>query len=164
MTALYLLTNEYRAAAMALAELDIDAQTVADTLEGLSGELELKAQSVGYMIRAFEADADACKAWAKTAAERAKAIEGRAEALRAYLHSCMQAAGIQKIEGPGIALGFRKSSAVVIDGVDLIPAAYMRQPETPPPAPDKSALLALLRSGETVPGTHLEYRLTLSIK
>ena len=164
MTALYLLTNEYRAAAMALSELDIDAQTVADTLEGLSGELEVKAQSVGHMVRAFEADAEACKAWAKTASERAKAIEARADALRSYLHRCMEAAGIQKIEGPGIALGFRKSSAVVIDGADLIPPEYMRQPEAPPPAPDKAAIAAALKAGESVPGAHIEQRTNLTIK
>ena len=164
MTALYLLTNEYRAAAMALAELDIDAQTVSDTLEGLSGELELKAQSVGYMIRAFEADAESCRAWSKTANDRANAIEARAKALRAYLHHCMEAAGIHKIDGPGIALGFRKSSAVVIDGADLIPAEYWRQPDTPPPVPDKAAIGAALKAGEAVNGAHLEHRLNLAIK
>jgi hypothetical protein len=121
MTALYLIANEYRDAAMKLADLDLDAQTVADTLEGLAGELQTKATSVAYMVRAFEADAAAMKEWAKTAAERAKATENRAEALRAYLARCMEATGIEKIEGPGIKLGFRKSSAVVIDGEDLIP-------------------------------------------
>ena len=162
--ALWQLTDEYRAAAIALSEMDIDAQTVADTLEGLSGDLEAKAQSVGHMVRAFEADAEACKAWAKTAAERAKAIEGRADALRSYLQRCMEAAGIQKIEGPGIALGLRKSSAVVIDGADLIPAKYMRQPETPPPAPDKAAIAAALKCGEAVSGAHIEHRANLYVK
>ena len=164
MTALYFLTNEYRAAALALSELDIDAQTVTDTLEGLSGELELKAQSVAYMVRSMEADAEACKAWAKTATERAKAIECRAEALRAYLQRCMEAASIQKIAGPGISIGFRKSSAVVIDGVDLIPSQYMWKPEPPLPVPDKGQIGAALRAGELVPGAHIEHRTHLAIK
>ena len=164
MTALYFLTNEYRAAALALSELDIDAQTVADTLEGLSGELELKAQSVAYMVRSMEADAEACKAWAKTATERAKAIESRAEALRAYLQRCMEAAGIQKIAGPGIAISFRKSSAVVIDDLSMIPAHFIWQPELPPPVPDKGFIAAVLRDGNPVPGAYIEHRTHLAIK
>jgi len=163
MTALYLIANEYRDAAMKLADLDLDAQTVADTLEGLAGELQTKATSVAYMVRAFEADAAAMKEWAKTAADRAKATENRAEALRAYLARCMEATGIEKIEGPGIKLGFRKSSAVIVTGADLIPAAYMRQPEPPPPAPDKKLIAAALAAGTDVPGAHIEQRRNLVI-
>lgn len=37
MTALYLIAAEYRNAAEQLANLDLDPQTVADTLEGMSG-------------------------------------------------------------------------------------------------------------------------------
>ena len=163
MTALYLLASEYRATAEKLADLDLDAQTVADTLESLSGELEVKAQNVGYMVRQFEADAKAMKEWAKTATERAKAAEARSESLRDYLARAMEATGIEKIEGPGIKLSFRKSSAVVIDGADLIPAAYMRQPETPPPAPDKTAIAAAIKAGTEVPGAHIEHRKNLTI-
>lgn len=163
MTALYLIANEYRDAAMKLADLDLDAQTVADTLEGLAGELQTKAASVAYMVRAFEADAAAMKEWAKTAAERAKATENRAEALRAYLARCMEATGIEKIEGPGIKLSFRKSSAVVIDGEDLIPQEYMRVKPAPPPEPNKNAIGDALKAGVVVPGAHVENRRSLVI-
>ena len=163
MTALYLLAAEYRTAALALADLDLDAQTVADTLEGLSGELETKAQSVAYMVRSIEADADAMKAWARTANERASAALNRAEALREYLAHAMLATGLLKIEAPGIKLSFRRSSAVVIDGVDLLPAEYMRQAEAPPPAPDKALIKASITAGKDVPGAHIETRQSLQI-
>ena len=61
MTALYLIAAEYRAAATALADLDMDAQTVADTLDGMAGDLEVKAQAVAYAVRSMEADAAAVK-------------------------------------------------------------------------------------------------------
>ena len=163
MTALYAIANEYRAAAEKLADLDLDAQSISDTLEGMAGELELKAQNVGFMVRKFEADASAMKEWAKSATDRAKATEARADALRAYLARCMDATGIEKIEGPGIKLSFRKSTAVIIDGVDLIPAQFMRVPEPPPPAPDKPAIAAELKAGREVPGVHLESRKSLQI-
>jgi hypothetical protein len=164
MTALYLLANEYRAAAMTLADMDLDAQTIADTLEGLSGDLEVKAQNVALMCRGMEANAEACKQWAKEAADRAKAIEARAARLRDYLQRCMEATGIQKIEGPGVALSFRKSTAVAIDEPALIPAEYMRTPEPPPAAPDKASIAAALKAGKDVPGARLEQRQTLQIR
>ena len=163
MTALYMLASEYRAAAQTLANLDLDAQTVADTLESLSGELETKAQSVAHMVRSIEADAAAMKDWARAANERAASALARAESLREYIARCMLATGLTKIEGPGVKLSFRKSAAVVIDGADLIPSEYMRQAEAPPPAPDKAAIKAALGAGLDVPGAHIESRQTLQI-
>ena len=164
MSTLFALTTEYREAAMKLAELDMDAQTVADTLESLSGELETKAQSVAHMVRSFEADAAAVKQWSKDAAERAKAIENRAEHLRDYLARCMEACGLEKISGPGVELSFRKSSAVVIDGQDLIPAEFMRAKPAPDPEPDRKAIADAIKAGKEVPGAHIEQRKSLQIR
>lgn len=164
MSSLFALTTEYRDAAMKLAELDMDAQTIADTLEGLSGDLEIKAQNVAMMARSLDADASAVKQWSKDAAERSKALEARAEALRDYLTRCMEACGIEKISGPGVSIGFRKSSTVVIDGVDLIPDEFMRVKAPPPPEPDKTAISAAIKAGREVPGAHIEHRTTLQIK
>lgn len=163
MTALYVIANEYRDAAMRLADLDLDAQTIADTLEGLSGELEVKAQSVAYMVRNLEVTAAAIKQHETEQAARRKAIENRADSMRAYLARCMDATGIEKIEGPGVKISFRKSSAVVIDGEDLIPAEFMRTPEPPPPAPDKKAIAEAIKGGAVVPGAHIEARKSLQI-
>ena len=152
MTSLFLIGAEYRDAAERLADLDLPPEVVADTLEGLSGELEVKAQAVGHMIRRLEADAAAIKQWAQTASDRAKAVQARADSLHAYLSANLAACGIQRVEGPGIALSWRKSTAVVIDEPGLIPAQFMRQPEPPPPAPDKTSIAASLRAGVDVPG------------
>ena len=164
MTALYLIAAEYRAAATALADLDMDAQTVADTLDGMAGDLEVKAQSVAFMVRSMEADAAAVKQWAKDAAERAKAIEARADSLREYLSRTLQECGITSVKGPGITLSFRASHAVVIDEPGLIPAAYMRTPEPPPAVPDKRAIADAIKLGEAVPGAHMETRQSLQVK
>jgi hypothetical protein len=164
MTSLLLIAQEYRAAAAQLADLDLPAEVVSDTLESLAGDIETKAQSVAHMVRSLEAQAAAVKQWAKDASERAKAIEARAERLREYLSSNMQACGIQRIEGPGITLSFRKTSAVVIDDEAQIPAAYMRQKPPPPAEPDKLALAAALKTGETIPGARLETRQALQVR
>jgi hypothetical protein len=164
MTALYLLANEYRATAQALADLDMPPEVVADTLESISGDLEVKAQNVALMARSLEADAASVKQWAKDANERAKAIQARADSLRDYLARCMLACNVEKISGPGVALSFRASSAVVIDEPALIPADLMSQPETPPPVPDKAAIAAAIKAGREVQGAHVEHRKSLQIK
>ena len=164
MTALYLLAAQYRADADKLADLDLPDEVVRDTLEGMAGDVEVKAQSVAFMVRAFEADAAACKQWAKDANERAKAIEARAERMRAYLAENLEACQIEKVDGPGIAISFRKSSAVVIDGSDLIPAEYMRTKPAPDPEPDKKAIADAIKAGKEVPGAHVEQRRSLQIR
>ena len=164
MTALYVIANEYRDAANKLAELDLDPQTVADTLESLSGDLEVKAQNVALMVRCFEADAAACKQWAKEATERAKAIEARADRMREYLASNLEACGIEKVAGPGVSISFRASSAVVIDAEDLLPVDFMRVKPAPAPEPDKTAIAAAIKAGQEVPGAHIEHRRSIQIK
>lgn len=164
MTTLYALADQYRADAAKLADLDLPPEAVADTLEAMAGELEVKAQNVALMARSFEADAAAVKQWSKDAAARAKAIEARAEALKAYLERCLLSAGIKKVEGPGVVLSFRSSTAVDVYEPGLIPAEYMKTPEIPPPAPDKLAIAAAIKRGEVVPGAKLDQRQNLQIK
>ena len=146
------------------ADLDLDAQTVADTLDGMAGDLEVKAQSVAHMVRSLEADAAAVKQWAKDATERARAIDARADSLREYLRRNLEACGISKLSGPGIAISFRRSSAVVIDEPDMVPLEFCKTPEPPPPAPSKTLIGEALKAGIDVPGARMEVRHLLQIK
>ena len=165
MTALYELAAEYRADAEKLADMDLDEQTLADTLEGLSGELEVKAQNVIMFTRNLEATAAAIKEAEAQMAARRKALENRAEGLRRYVLENMQFAGIQKIECPLFKLSIRDNPAAVdIYEPGLIPAQYMKQPEPPPPAPDKTAIKAAITAGTEVPGARLTKGTRLEIK
>jgi len=165
MTALYELAAEYRADAEKLADMDLDEQTLADTLEGLSGELEVKAQNVIMFTRNLEATAAAIKEAEAQMAARRKALENRAAGLRRYVLENMQFAGIQKIECPLFKLSIRDNPAAVdIYEPGLIPAQYMKQPEPPPPAPDKTAIKAAITAGTDVPGARLTKGTRLDIK
>jgi hypothetical protein len=165
MTALYVLVGEYRAAADRLAEMDLDAQTVADTLESISGDLEQKAVAVAMVARNFDASAAAIKDAEAQMAARRKAIENRAAGLRAYLLNCMQATGIKRIECPHFALALRDNPpAVEVFDAAQIPAEFMRQPEPPPPTADKAAIKEALKAGREVPGARLTQGQRIDIK
>ena len=163
--ALYVLAEEYRQAAITLADLDLPPEVVQDTLEGLAGDLETKATNTAMLVRNLEATAEAIKAAEGEMARRRKALENRAASVREYLKVSMIRAGITKIECPYFRLALRDNPpAVVIDAESQIPDEFMRRPEPPPPAPDKKSIAEAIKSGREVPGAHLERGQRLEIK
>lgn len=165
MTALFDIAREYREAADKLADLDLPPEAIEDTLESLSGDLEAKATNTAFVIRNLEASAAAIKEAEAQMAARRKAIENRAARVRDYLLANMMVAGIQKIECPYFRLAVRDNPpAVEVYEPGLIPAEYMRQPEPPPPTPDKTAIKDAMKSGKDVPGCRLTVGQRLEIK
>ena len=164
-TSLYVLASEYQAAASRLLESDFDEQTIADTLEALSGDLEVKATNVAMLIRNLESTAVQIKDAEKQMADRRKAIESKAESIKRYLFDNMKRTGISKIESPYFALTIKKNPpSVVIDDANAIPADYMVTPPPPPPAPDKALIKKAIADGCEVPGAHIEQGERLEIK
>jgi hypothetical protein len=162
---LYSISVEHRALVEHLMDTQTDEQAISDTLEAESYPLELKAQNVAYAIKNLEAMADAIKNAEKEMADRRKAIEKRAANLREYTKTCLEVAGVQKVECPHFALTIKKNPASVdIFEQALVPAKFMRQPEPPPPAPDKKAIAEAIKAGEDVPGAILTQGTRLDIK
>lgn len=162
---LYVLAEDYRNAVISLADLDLPPEVVADTLESMIGDIEVKSTNVAMFVRNLEATAEQIKAAEAEMAKRRKAIETRTQHVRDYLKDNMLRAGINKIECPYFKLAIRDNPpAVVIDDQSMIPANYMRQPETPPPAPDKKAIGDALKAGVEIKGARLERGQRLEIK
>ena len=166
-TALYALAAEYRDAALKLADLDLDPQTLADTLESLSGDLEVKATNVAMFIRNMDVSIEAMKAAEKTMSERRKSAERRRDAVKTYLMTNLVACGIKKIEGPYFTVSVRDNpEAVDVYELGTIPQVYMR--EVPPPPPswevDKNAIKVAIKAGIEVPGAKLTRGQRLEIK
>lgn len=162
---LYEIATQYRADLDKLAELDLDDQTLTDTLDGMGGELEVKAQSVACFIRNLEATAAQIKEAEAQMAARRKALENRAGRIKDYLLASMIVAGVQKVECPLFRLSVRDNPAAVeVYEPELIPAEFMRQPEPPPPAPDKAAIKEAMKAGREVPGCRLTQGKRLEIR
>lgn len=164
MTTLYQIAAEYRADLDRLADLDLDPQTVADTLEGMQGELRDKLRAVIAYSLDLDVLATGTEEAAKRLADLAKARRARVTALRDYALNTMQGCGIVEVSTDefGAKLA-KKPASVQIQDASLIPPEYMRTPEPPPPAPDKTAIAAALKLGQAVPGCELQqgYRLAL---
>lgn len=160
---LYQISQEHRALADALQDMDLDEQTIADTLEAESGLVE-KSQAVAFVIRNMETFAAAVKTEAAAMADRAKRIEKRADSIKTYLHQCMNLAGVQKIEHPQFTISVRKNPvSVQIFEEGLLPPDYLREiPATY--APDKKLIKQAIEEGHDVPGAKLTRTESLSIK
>jgi chromatin segregation and condensation protein Rec8/ScpA/Scc1 (kleisin family) len=162
---LYNIADQYLIDLQKLQEMEIDEQTFADTLEGLSGELELKATNVAMFVRNLEASAEAIKAAEKQMAERTKALESKADRIRQYLLDNMTRTGITKIDCPYFVLSVRKNPpAVEVLNQDMIPDKYFDIPEPPAPTLNKNRLKEDLKAGVIVEGAKLTAGQSLSIK
>lgn len=162
--ALYFIAEAYRADLAALDELNFDAQTIADTLDGMRGELQDKLRAViawGLDQSVLAAGThDAAKRMAELAASRQK----RADAVFAYALHHMQGTGINEIAtDEWQAKVAKKPASVQIAASATIPPEYLRTLPAPEPQPDKAALKAALAAGAVIDGVTLVsgYRLAV---
>jgi len=154
MTALYDLAGQYRKLAERLANLDLDAETVADTIEasGLTDEIQQKAQGVLMVAKTTEQYVPAIE----TEIARLQALKKRHEriaaGLRDYLKHNMEQAGIHRIECPlfDISIRINPASVEVFDEAqvpkELLRVAY---------SVDKTAIKVELKAGREVAGCRL---------
>lgn len=167
--ALYEITNQYLALAEKLDSMDLDTQTIIDTIDasGIEDEFSLKAQGILHIA----SEAEKYTPLIDMEIERLQALKASraklAQGLRDYLLSNMERSGIQKITCPLFSLSIRHNPpAVEVLDTAALPPLYWRTPEPKPPvaAPDKAAIKAALQAGTEVPGARLVQGLKLVIK
>ena len=167
MSNLYELTGQRLALQSKLEAMNFDEETIADTLEGESTEIQTKIENYGFVIRNMEAFGDAIKAEESRLAVRRLAYEKRVDSIKSYLLDNMQACKITKIECPAFTIAVQ-ANPVAVDVLDeaAIPAKYISTPEPKPPvpAPDKNAIKAALKEGKIIPGCALKQSMKLVIK
>jgi len=162
---LYQLAAEYRSDLEKLADLDLPSDALADTLESLGGELQVKAQNVVAFMRNLETTASAIKEAEGQMAARRKAIENRVGRLKQYVLDAMQANDIQRIDCPLFSISIAKNPpAVEVFDERQIPEDYYTDPPPPPPQLDKKLIAQAIRDGHDVPGARLTQGVRLNIR
>ena len=161
--ALYELTAEFKAVADKLEQLDLDDQTIADTLEGYSADFDNKVISISSFIRNLEVSADAIKKAEAEMNDRRRAVERKIEGLKSYVLTNMKAIGKDKVECALFKVSVRNNPAsVVVDESAVVPKEFVVTKVTE--SVDKKALKTALEEGLVVEGVSLVRSNSLSIK
>lgn len=163
---LYEIAKDYLSFMEAIENEEIPEEAIADTLEAIEGEIEIKADNIACILKSLEAEATALKAEETKLAERRKAKERTYDRLKQYLSDTLQAIGLYKMESARNKISFRKSEAVeVADGFiewakenrdDLLTYAQ--------PKANLTAIKKLLKDGEEVAGAQLITKQNIQIK
>ncbi|MCX7509559.1 siphovirus Gp157 family protein [Delftia tsuruhatensis] len=163
---LYQLTGEWLTLSRQLSEMDFDAQTIADTLEGSEQQMALEEKVQGYEMVARNIEAPVAAIDAEI--ERLQALKAtymnRSKSLRMRVLKTMQDLGVQKITCPLFEVSRRKNpSRVVLFEESLVPSRFWKKPEVELTV-DKKAVKDALDAGEDVQGARLEQSERLQIK
>lgn len=167
MASLYELTGERLALQTKLQALNLDEDTINDTLEGESLAIEAKVESYGYVIKNLRAPALAIDEEIKRLQERKKHFDKQADRVEAWLFDNMVKANLKKVECHAFTIALQDNPpSVAVDDEKLIPKEFMRQkiPIMPPPEPDKVAIAKAIKEGKEVAGCHLKNTQRLVIK
>jgi len=159
---LFDLAAESRELLNKLSDLDLDDQTILDTLEAETGELQSRATNIVAAARNLDTLAAAIREQEQRMAQRRQAIEKRAERIRNSVRDAMDVAGIKKIESPWFVVAVRENPpSVVVEDERQVPMMFMREP---PPVVDKAAVKAAMQAGTDVPGCKLTRTRSLSVR
>ena len=141
-----------------------------DTLEGIEGEFDEKAESIAVYIKQLKAEAKMLKAEKAAIAKRQSQKEKQAESLKTYLFKSMQALGRQKIDMPRAVMSLKKNapSLVIDDEISFVEWAEEHNLDHllkySMPEVKKNDVKALCKKGEEIPFVHIEAKQSLSIK
>ena len=125
----------------------------------LNMAFEEKVENIACYIKNLTSDIADFKAEESNLAARRKSIEKKVEFLKRLLLDNMSG---QKFSTVKCAVSFRKSEAVQVDDVNLIPAEMLRIKTTY--EPDKTAIKAAIKSGQKIKGCALVENTSVQIK
>lgn len=161
---LYKLADEYQQALRELSDLDLPEEAIKDTLEGLQGELTVKAQNVAACILNLNLEVDSIKTVEKRIKDKRLALSKRIDWLKNYLKSNMERCGISEIKANDgsftVKLTKGRPSVVIEDESKFLDdSPYVKWERSI----SKTAIKEALDKGELVEGAKLEQSPSLRI-
>lgn len=155
MSNLYELANNYATVLDMLYDDEIDEQMILDTLEGIEGEIEYKADAYAKIIKELLGDAEKAKAEKQRLEARQKAFENRAKILKNNLQQIMTQIGKTKFKTDLFSFNIQKNGGkqqLEIDGD--VPEEYTKVVIEN----DVDKIRAELEAGKKLPFAHLKAR------
>ena len=162
MSTLYELTNEYMMLLDMAEDPDIDEQALIDTMEGIEGEIEIKADGYARVMKQLEATSANLEFEEKRLMNRRKTIDRNIKRMKQALQDAMVATGKPKFKTDLFSFTIRKNPAsVVIDRETCIPPEFLIPQD---PKIDKKAIKAAIDRGDDITFAHLEQGESLIIR
>lgn len=165
MANIYEITQDYLRIMEMASDPELDPEMIADTFEGIEGELEIKAENYAKVMKNLEGDIAALKAEEERLAKKRKAIENNIKRMKAALQEAMELTGKTKFKTELFSFGIQKNApSVVIDveNISDIPEEFLKYKE---PDVDKTAIKAAIQNGIDMSGiAHLEQTQGLRIR
>lgn len=162
---IYEITSDYLQLMQMMEDPELDPQTLADTMEGIEGELEDKADNYARVMKNMEADLNGIKAEIERLNTRKKTIENNIKRMKEALQFSMETTGKTKFKTELFSFGIRKNApAVVMDEpyIENVPERFLKYSD---PTINKSAIKEAIQNGEDLEGlAHLEQSSSLSIR
>lgn len=151
MTKLYEVANDYAR----LMDSDMAQEMIADTLEGIEGELTDKISQLLAVCKNLSALSDALKAESSSLSARAKTADNQISSIKEYIAKSLELAGKKKITAGLHQVSVRApSKSVDITDAGALPAELVEYETTI--KPDKLAIKHLLDAGKDVPGAQIK--------
>ena len=155
---LYELSQNY----LAVQDMDLEPETLKDTLDSIEEAFEVKAENIAKWIRNLEADKKAFEEEEKRFKEKKQAADNRIKSLKLYLEDNMRLTGKTKFKAGffSFAIQNNRPSVEVFDET-LIPKQFLI---AQPVKIDRAGIAELLKAGEEVPGAELKHSSGLRIR
>ena len=162
MSSLYDLTEQFQELLSMALDPDTDPEALADTMEAIEGEFEVKADGYAKVMRNLEADASAIKAEIARLTERKKHIEANVDRMKRSLETAMRLTGKTKFKTSLFSFNIQKNPASLkIDNPDRVPDEFLIPQE---PKVDSAAIKKELKEGVVYDWCHLEQSESLRIR
>lgn len=143
MATLYELTEEYRQLLEMMEDDTVDPEVLQDTLEGVDGEIEAKADNCAKLIRELNGVTSVINEEIERLKARKDVISNNADRVKKYLEKAMIDTGKRKFKTALFGFNIQKNPAsVVVDQEDKIPEEYWIKQE---PKLDKASLKKWLK-------------------
>ena len=162
MATLYQLTDDYLTLLEMAEDPDMDEQALMDTMEGIDGAFEDKADGYARVMAEIEGRMDVIEMQEKRLANRRKTLLKNYRRMKAALQDAMKATGKTKFKTDLFSFSVRKNPpSVVIDNMTCVPSEYLVPQD---PVVDKKAVIQMLKNiDEPCSWAHLEQTERLQI-
>jgi len=161
MASLYEIAGMYRQVLEMEPESEDEFGAMMTALDEIQAELSEKADNIVRYMRNLNAEAEALKAEETALYKKRKAVENKAERLKAYLAAQMTLCGLKELKAGLFKLRFQPTTpAISIIDESAVPEKFHRVKIEI----DRLAIRDALKAGEEVPGIKIERGETLVIR